>query len=60
MQLLMASGGCPAYRKNLGEQSGGEEGGMLDNDVVALVLVRHIQLIQQVVCGLAHLQQVPI
>lgn len=47
-----------AYRKNLGEQSGGEEGGMLDDYIVALILVRHVQLVQQVVCGLAHLQQV--
>ena len=29
---------------------------MLDDDVVALILVWHIQLIQKVVCWLTHLQ----
>lgn len=29
---------------------------MLDDNVVTLVLVGHVQLIQQVVSGLAHLQ----
>lgn len=43
------------YRKDLGQQSGGEQGCMLDDYVVTLILVGHIQLIQQVVGGLAHL-----
>lgn len=44
------------HRKDLGQQGGGEEGGVLDDYVVTLILVRHVQLIQQVVGGLANLQ----
>ena len=47
---------CGPYRKDLGQQGGGEKGGVLDDYVVALVLVRHVQLVQQLMGGLAHLQ----
>lgn len=45
------------YRQDLGQQCGCEEGGMLDDNIVTLVLVWYIQLIQQVMGWLAHLQQ---
>lgn len=44
-----------SHRKDLGQQGGCEEGGVLDDHVVTLILVGHIQLIQQVVGGLADL-----
>ena len=44
------------YRKDLGQQGGGKQGGVLDDHIVTLVLVGHVQLIQQVVGGLANLQ----
>ena len=43
-----------AHLQDLGEDSGGEQGGVLDDDVVALVLVGHVQLVQEAVRGLAH------
>ena len=42
------------HLQDLGENGGGEEGGVLDDDVVALVLVGHVQLVQEAVRGLAH------
>ena len=44
-----------SHRKDLGQQGGCEEGGVLDDHIVTLILVGHIQLIQQVVGGLADL-----
>ena len=43
-----------AHLQDLGEDGGGEQGGVLDDDVVALVLIGHIELVQEVVRGLAH------
>ena len=35
-----------SHRKDLGQQGGGEQGGVLDDHVVTFVLVGHVQLIQ--------------
>ena len=43
-----------AHLQDLGEDGGGEQGGVLDDDVVALVLVGHVELVQEAVRGLAH------
>ncbi len=42
------------YLEDLGEDGGGEEGGVLDDDEVTLVLIGHLKLVQDGVCGLAH------
>ena len=42
------------YLEDLGEDGGGEEGGVLDDNEVTLVLIGHLKLVQDGVCGLAH------
>ena len=42
------------HLQDLGEDGGGEEGSVLDDDVVALVLIGHVELVQEVVRRLAH------
>lgn len=42
------------YLEDLGEDGGGEEGGVLDDNEVTLVLIGHLKLVQDGVCRLAH------
>ena len=46
----------PVYThlQDLGQEGGGELGGVLDNHVVTLVLVGHVEPVQQGLGGLAH------
>ena len=41
------------HLEDLRQQGRGEEGGMLDNNIVSLVLVRDLELVQEVVGRLA-------
>lgn len=43
-----------SHLEDLGEDGGCEEGGVLDDHIVALILVGDIELVQEVVRGLAH------
>ena len=42
------------HLEDLGQDGGGEEGGMLDDNKISLVLIGHAQLIEQGMRGLAH------
>ena len=44
------------HRQDLAQQGGGEQGGMLDDNHVTLIFVGDVQLIQQLMGRLAHLQ----
>ena len=45
----------PKHLENLGQDGGGEAGRMLDHHKVALILVVHVQLLQELMSRLAHL-----